>query len=73
MVSIGDCFTGNGAAFLGSKLVGGVVEVVDRLCADYIGGCGAAFHWIWLRRTFMNHKFLHHVKGFYAPGASGAL
>ena len=73
VVSIGDCFTGNGAAFLGSKLVGGVVEVVDRLCVDYIGGCGAAFYWICLRRTFLYHKFMHHVKGFSAPGASSAL
>ena len=27
--------------FVGSKLVGDVVEV--RNCVDYVGGCGAAF------------------------------
>ena len=35
----------NLVVFLRSKLVGSVVEVVDWLCVDYVGGFGAAFLW----------------------------
>ena len=45
VVSLGGCSTGSCAAFHGSKLVGGVVEVEDLFCVDYVGGCGAAFPW----------------------------
>ena len=38
--------TSSGAAFLGSKLVGGVVGVVDLVYARCVGGFGAVFLWV---------------------------